>query len=262
MDKIISNFNMVKDYIKEQCVEWIQKWFEYNGEGCNAIVGISGGKDSAVVAALCVAALGKDRVIGVKMPCGEQSDIDDAQGIIDFLGIKSVEINIKDSVEGIIAQMAASGITPSEQTLINLPARIRMSTLYAISQTYHGRVANTCNLSEDYVGYATRYGDGAGDFSPLGNLTRIEVILLGKALGIPDKYVEKTPSDGLCGKTDEDNLGFTYDVLDKYILTGEIEDKEIKEKIDTMHKKNEFKLKPILSFVKFDERKGKYHWKA
>ena len=142
---------------KDQCVKWIQDFFEENGKDCNAVVGISGGKDSSVVAALCVEALGKDRVIGVLMPNDVQSDIDCAKLLISHLGIKHFIINVKDSVNGVLDQLSLSGIEISEQTIINLPPRIRMSVLYAVSQSNNGRVANTCNLSEDWVGYATRY---------------------------------------------------------------------------------------------------------
>ena len=123
-----------------------------------------------------------------------------------------------------------------------------MATLYALSQSMNGRVANTCNLSEDWVGYSTRYGDAAGDFSPLGKLTVQEVKEIGKFLNLPENLVEKVPSDGLSGKTDEDNLGFTYAVLDRYIRTGVCENQETKAKIDRLHKLNEFKLKPIPCF--------------
>ncbi len=233
--------------VKTQCVDWIRKFFEKNGKDCNAIVGISGGKDSSVVAALCVEALGKDRVIGVLMPCGEQHDIDYAQQLIEFLGIKHYTVNIKIAVDGLLAALP-DDMELSMQTKINLPPRIRMATLYAISQSNNGRVANTCNLSEDYVGYATRYGDGAGDFSPIAKLTVKEVKTIGTFLGLPQNLVEKTPIDGLCGKTDEDNLGFTYAVLDQYIRESICENKEIKQKIDTMHRNNQFKLEPIPCF--------------
>ena len=233
---------------KEEVVKWIKEWFDINGKDCNAVVGISGGKDSSVVAALCVEALGKDRVIGVLMPNGGQGDIGDAVELINHLGIKSYTINIKGAVDKILRCMELNGIDITEQTRINLPPRIRMSTLYAVSQSNNGRVANTCNLSEDWVGYATRYGDAAGDFSPLSQLTVTEVKEIGRVLGLPAELVDKTPSDGLCGKTDEDNLGFTYEVLDRYIRTGEIDDEDIKNKIDIMHEKNLFKLQLMPSF--------------
>ena len=232
---------------KNSCVEWIRRFFKENGRDCNAIVGISGGKDSSVVAALCCEALGKERVIGVLMPCGEQFDIDCAYALVDHLGIKRYEVNIKDAVEGIKSAMPKE-LALTSQTLNNIPPRVRMTTLYAVSQSCNGRVANTCNLSEDYVGYSTRYGDSAGDFSPLAKLTVDEVKQIGRVLGLPDALVDKTPIDGLCGKTDEDNLGFTYAELDKYIRTGEIEDGEKKAKIDRLHRLNLFKLQLMPTF--------------
>ena len=233
--------------VKNKIIDWLRDWEECNGKGCNFIVGISGGKDSSVVAALLVEAFGKDRVIGVKMPCGEQSDIEYSDMLINHLGIKSYTMNIYDAVNGVIQKFSPE-ISISSQTITNLPARIRMATLYAISQSLNGRVANTCNYSEDYVGYATKFGDAAGDFSPLSYLTVTEVKAIGRELGLPTKLIDKTPTDGLCGKTDEDNLGFTYDVLDRYIRTGEIDDLDIKAKIDSMHEKNLFKLRPMDAF--------------
>ena len=238
--------------VKDQVVQWIRDWFEENGKGCNAVLGVSGGKDSSVVAALCAEALGKDRVIGVTMPNGVQKDIDDSMRLINHLGIRHCNVNIGDTyqtlMEAVKEQLGTLGVEVSNQTTINMPPRLRMTTLYAVSQSMNGRVANTCNLSEDWVGYSTRYGDAAGDFSPLGGLTVREVIAIGKELGLPIDLVEKTPSDGLCGKTDEDNLGFTYAVLDHYIRTGECEDPHVKALIDDKHVKNLFKLKPIPHF--------------
>lgn len=230
-------FDAVK--VKNECVQWIRDFFEENGKGCNAIVGISGGKDSSVVAALCAEALGKDRVIGVLMPCGEQADIDMAKLLVSHLGIKHYIINVKDAVEGLKAAMP---FEMTSQTTINMPPRIRMTTLYAVAQSHNGRVANTCNLSEDWVGYSTRYGDAAGDFSPCSFLTVQEVKAVGRVLGLPNELVDKTPIDGLCGKTDEENLGFTYAELDQYIRTGVIEDEAKKARIDYLHKINLFKL--------------------
>ncbi len=224
-----------------ECVAWIRDFFKNNGPDCNAIVGISGGKDSSVVAALCVEALGKDRVIGVLMPQGEQFDIDASYKLVNHLGIRHYVVNVKDAVDAVINNLPKDmEITP--QTRQNIPPRVRMTTLYAIAQSNNGRVANTCNLSEDWVGYSTRYGDSVGDFSPMSFLTVTEVKEIGRYLGLPAELVDKTPIDGLCGKTDEENLGFTYAELDRYIRTGEIEDKAKKEIIDRKHKMNLFKL--------------------
>lgn len=227
--------------VKDECVLWIREFFENNGPGCNAVVGISGGKDSSVAAALCVEALGKDRVIGVLMPKGEQADIDAAYMLVNHLGIKYYEINIKDAYDSIVDAMPKE-LSLTAQSVQNLPPRIRMTTLYAVSQSVNGRVVNTCNLSEDWVGYSTRYGDSVGDFSPMSNLTVTEVKEIGRVLHLPDELVDKTPIDGLCGKSDEENLGFTYAELDRYIRTGEIDNPETKALIDKKHKANLFKL--------------------
>lgn len=234
--------------VKNEIVEWIRNWFEENGKDCNAIVGVSGGIDSSVVTALCVKALGKDRVFGIKMPCGEQLDIEFANMLIKYLGIKSYTMNIWDAVIGIDNQFPTD-IEVSKQTTINLPPRIRMAALYAISQSLNGRVINTCNMSESYVGFDTRYGDSAGDMSPLANFTKTEVIALAKELGLPDELVHKTPQDGLTGLTDEQSFGFSYDELDEYIRDGIEPSEEVKAKIDSMHEKNLFKLQPMPSFV-------------
>lgn len=242
------SFNAVET--KDRLVQWIRDWFEINGKGCNAVIGISGGKDSSVVAALCVEALGKDRVIGIMMPQGDQSDIEYSRMLCDYLRIDNYTVNIYEPCLSIKHEVSSvlNGKW-SKQSATNLPARIRMATLYAFAQSMDGRVANTCNLSEDWVGYATRYGDGAGDFSPLSDLTVTEVKAIGKVLGLPTELTDKTPTDGLCGKTDEDNLGFTYDVLDKYIRTGECADGTVRQIIDEMHEKNVFKLAPMPKFI-------------
>ena len=237
--------NLLK--VKNDIVEWIRDWFSKNGEGANAVLGISGGKDSSVAAALCVEALGKERVIGVLMPQGEQHDIDKAYMLVDHLGIKRYEVNIKDAFESVVANLPKD-LALTAQSRQNLPPRLRMTVLYAVSQSVNGRVCNTCNLSEDWVGYSTRYGDAAGDFSPLGKLTVQEVKAIGKYLNLPTFLVEKVPSDGLTARTDEDNLGFTYKALDAYIRTGVCEDETTKARIDRLHVLNEFKLKPIPCF--------------
>ena len=233
---------------KEALIVWIRAWFEKNGRDCNAVIGISGGKDSSVCAALCVQALGKDRVIGVLMPNGTQSDIADSRQLVEYLGIRSVTVNIAGAVDAIHTQLRTARIAATAQTEINLPPRVRMSVLYAVSQSMNGRVINTCNLSEDWVGYSTRYGDSAGDVSLLGKLTVQEVKALGREMGLPENLVEKTPSDGLCGSSDEQKLGFTYAVLDRYIREGICEDAAVKARIDTLHRANRFKLEPLPTF--------------
>ena len=233
---------------KNDIVLWIQDFFEANGKGCNAVVGISGGKDSSVTAALCAQALGHDRVYGVLLPQGDQHDINFSLDIVSHLGIKHMEINIKDSVNALLESMKAGKIQTNRQAVVNIPARIRMASLYAVAAIVNGRVANTSNLSEDWVGYATKFGDSAGDFSPLSSLTVTEVKAIGRELGLPSKFLDKVPEDGLSGLSDEINLGFTYDILDRYIREGICEDAAIKEKIDKLHKINLHKLSLMPSF--------------
>ncbi len=245
-----------------QLIEWIRQYFNDNGPGCSAVIGISGGKDSAVVAALCTAALGKERVLGVLMPNGVQPDIDDAKEVVNYLDIPHVVVNVGDAVSA-LKKSLLSTITEatvpcfdgkdslSVDSTVNLPARIRMTTLYAIGQNLPNgaRVANTCNESEDYVGYSTKYGDAAGDFSPLANIVVEEVRQIGEVLGLPSRLVEKTPSDGLSGLSDEDNLGFTYAELDTYIRTGICNNKKTKERIDYLRQINLHKMQLMPSFI-------------
>ena len=226
--------------VKNEIVQWIKDWFEINGKDCNAVVGISGGKDSTIAAALCVEALGKDRVVGVQMPNGTQSDIEVADEVIKYLEIKHYEINIGKSYRWMLHEMAKNNIKITNQTMINLPARLRMSVLYAVAQSYNGRVVNTCNLSEEWVGYSTRWGDNVGDFSPLGNLTVSEVKAIGHALGIPDIFIEKPPADGLTGKTDEEVLGITYEEIDNHIRNN-----CFNEKVNLLYQKNCFKKESL-----------------
>jgi NAD+ synthase len=236
--------------VKKQLVEWITEYFQKNGSPeTKAVIGISGGKDSSVIAALCVEALGKERVLGVLMPQGEQHDIGIAYDLCKTLDIAYVEINIKEPVQSLYDGVVMAGLELNDVVTFNTPARIRMAALYAVSGIISGRVANTSNLSENWVGYATKFGDAAGDFSPLSNLIVTEVKEIGRELGLVEKFTDKVPIDGLCGKTDEENLGFTYEVLDRYIREGICEDEIAKETIDRLHEMNFHKIKPMPTFT-------------
>lgn len=231
---------------KKHIIRWIKEYFIENGPNSKAVIGISGGKDSTICAALCAEALGPENVIGVLMPQGEQADIEDARRIVKHLGIKSLEINIGTICETFDQVfMTDTGFTPIKAVTINTPPRIRMTVLYAVAAQFGGRVCNTCNYSENYVGYSTKFGDHAGDFSPLGNYTVKEVLEIGKILDIPKELVTKTPSDGLCGATDEDNLGFTYQELDNYLLYNKTPCYASYKKICERHKVNLHKINPM-----------------
>ena len=241
---------------KERLVQWLREWFERNGNGCNAVVGLSGGKDSTIMAALCVEALGKERVIGVGMPDAGQ-DLHGADAVAAYLGIRFLVANIGPMTQGLRTvfeegkrsghECWQSGM--SVQAEQNMPPRLRMVTLYAISQSNNGRVMGTCNLSENYIGYLTKFGDGASDVEPLAELTVTELLEIGDLMGLPYEWVHKVPTDDLPhSKTDEEKIGFTYATLDKYIRGLETPPADIKEKIDRLHRQNAFKLKPVETF--------------
>lgn len=229
-------------------VKWIRTQVP---EGGKAVLGISGGKDSTIAAALCVKALGAENVVGVMMPNGEQKDIEDSIDVCHYLGIINMTINIGDTVRFLCREIDEAYdydhcCINNPMIKTNLPARIRMTTLYAVAALYpNSRVVNTCNFSEDYVGYSTKYGDAAGDFSPLGRLTVREVLAIGDALGLPYSLVHKAPSDGMCGKTDEDNLGFTYDELDGFLLCERGLSPETMSKVARLHKSTRHKYVPM-----------------
>ena len=244
---------------RDLCVEWISDYFAENGPDCKAVIGISGGKDSAVAAALCCEALGADRVLGVLMPNGRQDDFNDARRTCEELDIDYVCLNIKDAVGGVYHAVNSNNKFPSnmhmelsEKAMINLSPRIRMVMLYAVAQSVNGRVCNTSNLSEKFIGYTTYQGDMLGDFSPLGDFTSDEVIAIGNTYEYLDFVVNKAPADGLTGKTDEEIIGVPYEVINKYIRTGVCLDKDMKEKIDIMHETNAFKFEPMPIFS-FDD---------
>lgn len=247
--------------VTKNCILWIKNWFEKNGSGCNAVLGLSGGKDSTIVAKLCVEALGADRVIGVAMPDNGQGT-NEADKIAEYLGIKYMVIPI----DGVVAEFHKvwddqdSDVIWSKQSEQNIPPRVRMTMLYALSQTFNGRVANTCNLSEDFVGYATLFGDAAGSFAPLSQLTVTEIYQIGDYLGLPYEWVHKVPDDGLPhSSSDEKKFGFSYAELDRYIREGIVPEgacennpDELKvDKIDRMHRNNKFKTE-IVQIPHFD----------
>ena len=245
---------------KNHLIGWIRSYFSETNQA-KAIIGISGGKDSAVCAALCKEALGRERVLGCLMPDGLQPDINFSYDFVRHLDIPHIEINIGNSVSALFDALnhAVNTQTPpmfierdllnAPQVRINTPPRVRMTVLYALAAAYGGRVCHTGNKSEGYVGYTTKYGDSAGDFAPLMELTATEVIEIGKIMEIPEVFISRPPTDGLTGKTDEENLGFTYKILDKYIRTGVCEDAGLKAKIDLLHKTNLHKTSPISRFI-------------
>ena len=246
----------------DNLVKWIRTQVP---EGGKAVLGISGGKDSTIAAALCVRALGAENVVGVMMPNGVQNDIADSARVCTLLGISSHLIDIAHAYNAISMAVANTICAHDEQPLCtvwnngmfttNTPARLRMTTLYAVAALYpNSRVVNTCNYSEDYVGYSTKYGDAAGDFSPLGGFTVREVLAIGDALELPYDLVHKTPSDGMCGKTDEDNLGFTYEQLDDYIDGKKASiPEEIRRKIEHLNRITRHKYQPIPTYGIYGE---------
>lgn len=239
--------------VKDEIVLWIREWFEANGdENTIAVVGISGGKDSSVVAALCTEALGRERVLGVLMPSGRQADINDSYDLVNHLAIPSVQINIGSMYREAI-DLIENSIGEITNPLVkgNTQARLRMTTLYAVSQQHGGRVSNNCNASERFIGYSTVYGDDAGDFSPLSSLTSNMVMQLGKELRLPRHLWSKTPIDGLENnmvdgeaQSDEIAMGFTYEQLDEFMVTGDVKgNPAAADLIASKHKQSEFKRK-------------------
>lgn len=237
-------------YQSEKIVEWIRDWFEnHSGNAKGIVIGISGGKDSTVVAALCAKAIGKDKVFGVLMPNDHQSDIEDSIKVCQTIGIGYKIVNIGDIYAEILSTLRLEDIILSFHTRTNIPPRIRMTILYAIGQELSYRVAGTGNASEAFVGYFTKWGDGAYDFNPIANLTVEQVVEVGNAIGLPYELVHKTPSDGLCGKSDEENLGFSYEDISDYMNFGSCKNEEIANKIKKMHEYNAHKLSQPMKYM-------------
>lgn len=222
---------------------FIKDYFVQNGTpDTKAIIGISGGKDSTIAAALLVRALGPDRVVGVMMPNGYQNDIDDAKRVCEILGIQHYLVDIGDSLATLynrLLSVAPDAENPLPPVVItNTPARIRMATLYAIAGLVGGRVCNTGNASEAFIGYTTKYGDLAGDFALLKNLTVRDIYAIGDYLELPMNLVHKSPADGMSGKADEDNTGIPYDAIDDYLINDIYPEQSIYEKMIAAHQRN------------------------
>ena len=246
----------------QHIVDEIKHYFVNNGNAnTKAVIGISGGKDSTIAAALLVRALGSERVVGVMMPEGTQKDIHDSQEVCDILDIEAYTINIGDAVQalygGLIpvrAQSDFDGPLPAIVTT-NTPARIRMTTLYAVAALVGGRVINTGNKSELYIGYTTKYGDLAGDFAIFKDYCVREVLEIGDNLDeLPAHLVHKAPGDGMSGKTDEDNTGIPYDVLDAYLLDEVLPEYDILRKIEERHVRNLHKRDINMPYIRIRTR--------
>jgi len=227
----------------EKIIDFIREVFAERPLFRGAVLGISGGKDSLICAALCVKALGTGRVFGVLMPNGQQGDILDALVTVKYLGIESLVVNIGEAYNELVNAIP-DDLSPV--TLQNIPPRLRMTTLYAIAQERRLLVCCTSNLSEKTIGYTTKWGDNVGDFSPIAHLTKTEVVEVGVALGLPLDLVNKAPADGLTGMTDEESIGFSYLELDDYIRNAlENVPAEVAGKIEQRIAGNRHKCLPI-----------------
>lgn len=243
----------------QHIVDEIKHYFVKNGnENTKAVIGISGGKDSTIAAALLVRALGPERVVGVMMPNKTQTDIEDSIKVCDILGIKHYTINIGYAYDALISSFTYDAELPvSDQITTNAPARLRMNALYMVAAAVGGRVINTGNASELYVGYTTKYGDLAGDFSILRDYYVRDVYDIGDALEeLPAHLVHKAPGDGMSGKTDEDNMGFTYEELDAYLLDFVNPDYDTLRNIEERHKRNIHKEDIRIPYIRESTR----HW--
>ena len=222
----------------------IRKYFTKNGtKTTKAVIGISGGKDSTIAAALLCRALGPENVFGVLMPCGEQTDIEDSFKVVKYLHMPYTVVNIGTTMDALVEAIPEQYFgTGNDVFYTNTPARLRMTTLYGIAALIGGRVIHTGNASELYIGYTTKFGDMAGDFSIFKDYYVREILAIGEYLGLPDELVHKAPGDGMSGKTDEDNFGFTYKVLDDYLIDDITPSYETLRLIEERHKKNIHKL--------------------
>lgn len=208
----------------EKAINWIKEFVESSGaEG--VVIGNSGGKDSATVIAMATRALGKDKVLTIAMPCNSiKEDLEDAKLVSMTFDVPLLEIDLSDSYNTFERTINNSlkGIDKElvNEAKVNSKPRFRMTTLYSVAQSMNYLVIGTGNLCEQMVGYTTKWGDNASDFNPIGNFTVREVLAIGKYLGVPDRIINKAPSDGLGSKTDEEKMGVTYDQIEEYIETG------------------------------------------
>ena len=243
MDKFQEHLANYQIHVKEDVekrVAFIREQIDGPGLG-GAVVGISGGIDSAVTAALCVRALGRDRVIGVWLPAYSLDvHAEDSQKLAEAIDLNLVTIDVGPAYDALVPVI--EGVLPlDDKTKGNTKARLRMTTLYAIANQKGYLVADTCNLSEVHVGYMTKGGDGLADFNPVASLTKHEMRIMAAELGVPDSIITKPPSADLWeGQTDEQEMGFTYEDLDRYLITGETRP-EAKERIDYLHRISEHK---------------------
>lgn len=228
----------------QDITNWIRHYFAESGPKSKAVIGISGGKDSTVAATLLVEALGPERVVGILMPNYSQSDMGDSLEVCDMLGIQYYIVDIGESMEYLTHAIPQELFgCDNEIYYTNTPARLRMTTLYGIAGLIGGRVANTCNMSEDYVGYSTKWGDNAGDFAILANYTVSEVIAIGEALNLPPHLIYKTPADGMSGKSDEEKLGVSYQEIDEYIMYGVVPPADALAKMRMLYDRSRHKVK-------------------
>lgn len=242
----------LQERYKVELVDKLIKWIKEQLKDKKAIIGISGGKDSTICAALCAEAIGKENVYGILMPNGGQVDIDDSYKVVDHLGINKFVVNINEFYNPMISKLRGLLLDIKDVVSTNIPPRLRMTVLYAFAASLQGRVICTSNASEAYIGWTTKWGDNTGDIAPLLNFTKTEVNAIGSVLDIPEELVFKTPADGLCGKSDEEKLGFTYEQLDRYITDNDITDNDNEPsiaKIKERHIGSKHKREPIPSFL-------------
>ena len=236
--------------LKNKIVEWIRDYYRTNNLK-GAVLGVSGGKDSAVVAGLMSEAIGPENVVGLTLPChSRQMDADGAKLVADHFGFELLNVDLTDVCDLFESNIDKLGDFTAEQrsdSSINLKPRLRMSTVYymaaLLSKVKGGTyiVPGTSNACELYVGYFTKGGDSVFDIAPIYNLTVDEVIGVGEALGVPEEVLYRVPDDGLSGKSDEEKMGVKYADISSLIKGEEVDELE-REKIEKLHAKTRHKF--------------------